>query len=106
MKSFIKHILIFLVIMIFATTMIQTLGNQENISSGSQVQENIDIIEGNISQGNEINDGMLSTDEPVFDNKSTNVMSNILFGIGNIFMQVINFVIKLIMQVISSVMSW
>ena len=60
----------------------------------SDVEENISLIEGNIENGNVINDG-IDVQEEKEDKKSTNIISRVLNSIASFFVFLINFFIKL-----------
>ena len=70
----------------------------------SDVEENISLIEGNIENGNVINDGIDIQEEKEVK-KSSNIISRVLNSIASFFVFLINFFIKLVMKIVSIFLS-
>lgn len=104
MKNFIKDILIFLLLMVFVTMIFQGIGNQNQNNKENQTQENIDLMEDQLSNNNQVNDGF-SEEEDVEVKQSANVISKILNSLAKFFTSAINFIISLIMKLISAFLS-
>ena len=100
MKNFIKDVLIFLIIMVFVTLLIQSTGGQNKSQSQNSIQENIDLIEDQINNGGIINDGQSQQTEEKITNNS-NFISKIINAIAGFFTKIINFFIKLVMRIVS-----
>lgn len=100
MKNFIKDVLIFLVVMVFVTLLIQNASTQNKNFDQPNVQESIDLFEDEISQGNQINDGQVN-EEREDAKPSGNIFSKLVNGFANIFTKIINFLMKLIMRLVS-----
>lgn len=103
MKTFIKNVLLFLVLMIFVTMLFQGATSQTSTQK-SDVEENISLIEGNIENGNVINDG-IDVQEEKEVKKSSNIISRVLNSIASFFVFLINFFIKLVMKIVSIFLS-
>ena len=103
MKTFIKNVLLFLVLMIFVTMLFQWATSQTS-NQKSDVEENISLIEGNIENGNVINDGIDIQEEKEVK-KSSNIISRVLNSIASFFVFIINFFIKLVMKIVSIFLS-
>lgn len=101
MKNFIKDILLFVVLMTFLTMMFQSIGNSSTNNFQNNISSNIDLIEGEISNGNQVNDGYLQEEKPEQKNNS-NFLAKIVNGLGEIFTQAINLFIKLIMGIVQT----
>ena len=95
MKGFIKHVLIFLLLMVFVTMLFDNIQDGGLDSQSSQVQENIDFIENQVQNGNPLPDGLYSDTEIDFK-KSGNIVSSLINTLANLFTSCINFFIKLI----------
>ena len=103
MKTFIKNVLLFLVLMIFVTMLFQGATSQTSTQK-SDVEENISLIEDNIENGNVINDG-IDVQEEKEVKKSSNIISRVLNSIASFFVFLINFFIKLVMKIVSIFLS-
>ena len=103
MKTFIKNVLLFLVLMIFVTMLFQGATSQTSTKK-SDVEENISLIEDNIENGNVINDG-IDVQEEKEVKKSSNIISRVLNSIASFFVFLINFFIKLVMKIVSIFLS-
>ena len=68
------------------------------------MEENISLIEGNIENGNVINDGIDIQEEKEVK-KSSNIISRVLNSIASFFVFLINFFIKLVMKIVSIFLS-
>lgn len=104
MKNFIKNVLLFLTLMVFVTMLFQGMSYSDSKTDQTITQENIDLIEGQISNNNQVNDGYYQEDE-VVKNNSSNFFSNAMNSLAKLFTDVINFFIKLIMSLISAFFS-
>lgn len=103
MKTFIKNVLLFLVLMIFVTMLFQGATSQTSTQK-SEIEENISLIEDNIENGNVINDG-IDVQEEKEVKKSSNIISRVLNSIASFFVFLINFFIKLVMKIVSIFLS-
>ena len=104
MKSFIKHILIFLLLMVFVTMLFDNIQDGDFNSQSGQVQENIDFIENQVQNGNSLPDGLYPDNEIDF-NQNSNIISSLMNSLANFFTVCINFFIKFIMSIISAFIS-
>lgn len=100
MKNFIKDVLIFLILMVFVTLLIQSTGGQSKNNNQNSIQENIDLIENQINNDGIISDGVSQQPEEKISNQS-NFISKIINSIANFFTKIINFFIKLVMKIVS-----
>lgn len=100
MKNFIKDVLIFLILMVFVTLLIQSTGGQSKNNNQTSIQENIDLIENQINNDGIISDGVSQQPEEKISNQS-NFISKIINSIANFFTKIINFFIKLVMKIVS-----
>ncbi|MBE6132680.1 MAG: hypothetical protein E7180_04760 [Erysipelotrichaceae bacterium] len=104
MKTFIKNVLLFLTLMIFVTMLFQSIGYSDSKTDQSVTQENIDMMEGQISNNNQVNDGYYDVPEQPIQNK-VNPLSNFINLLAEFFTKAINFIIKLVMGLISAFLS-
>ncbi|MDD7735522.1 MAG: hypothetical protein SOW55_02375 [Bacilli bacterium] len=103
MKTFIKNVLLFLVLMIFVTMLFQGATSQTS-NQKNEAEDNISLIEENIENGNIVNDGVNIQEEKEVK-KSANIISRVLNLIGSFFISLINFFIKLVMKIVSIFLS-
>ena len=104
MKTFVKNVLLFLTLMIFVTMLFQSVGYSDSKNDQSITQENIDIMENQIGNNNQVNDGYYDSEEELPKNK-VNVLSSFINFLAELFTKAVNFFIKLIMSLISAFLS-
>ena len=104
MKAFIKHILIFLVLMVFITMLFNNISESQGAATSSLDQENIDFIENQVQNGNKLPDGFYQEEEVVL-NQNGNFISSLMNSLADLFTDCINFFIKFIMSIISAFIS-
>ena len=104
MKTFIKNVLLFLTLMIFVTMLFQSIGYSDSKTDESITQENIDMMEGQINNNNQVNDGYYDIPEEPVTNKVNSISSFINF-LAEFFTKAINYFIKLVMGLISAFLS-
>lgn len=100
MKNFVKDVLIFLVVMVFVTLLIQNASTQNKNVDQPNVQESIDLFEDQISQGIQIGDGQ-DNEEKEEVKSNGNIFSKMVNGFANLFTKIINFLMRLIMRLVS-----
>ena len=105
MKTFVKNVLLFLTLMIFVTMLFQSVGYSDSKNDQSVTQENIDMMEDQISNNNQVNDGYYDSGEEALPKNKVNILSSFINFLAELFTKAVNFFIKLVMSLISAFLS-